>query len=350
MSSDGDAAAEIVAFFASLQPDAYVALSAIVFFLYDYIITVGREVELFWTRKVTGASVLFFFIRYGTILYKILDLVVYAPVSDKSCSMLFQAFTMVEILRYLPFAVFAGMRAWALSTNWMLSSLVLALSLLPLAVNLARFSFGISGENVPIIGCEGTAADPTSAQVLLWPILSRAGFILADLLLVVITWRSLARGNERTRLSNGKRMTFADILFWNGTLYFVTLFTLNVLHLSFSLPALFNDDGISDITVFTDPLSAVLIYRFLLDLQEANQRVVRLDADDPLSTMDSVESLSFVARTMGSLRSTIVPGLLENEDEDVSITDVVHGSSIPLEELHECDTRPPAKQHGDLAS
>ncbi len=79
--------------------------------------------------------------------------------------------------------VFAGMRAWALSTNWMLSSLVLALSLLPLAVNLvclrflndfvrltrsqARFSFGISGENVPIIGCEGTAADPTPAQVLL---------------------------------------------------------------------------------------------------------------------------------------------------------------------------------------
>ncbi len=78
--------------------------------------------------------------------------------------------------------------------------------------------------------------------------------------------------------------------------------------------------------------------------------MVRLDADDPLSTMDSVESLSFVARTMGSLRSTIVPGLLEDEDEDVSMTDVVHGSSIPLEELHECEIKPPAKQHGDLAS
>ncbi len=32
---------------------------------------------------MTGASVLFFFIRYGTLLYKVLDLVVYAPVSDK---------------------------------------------------------------------------------------------------------------------------------------------------------------------------------------------------------------------------------------------------------------------------
>ncbi len=82
--------------------------------------------------------------------------------------------------------------------------------------------------------------------------------------------------------------------------------------------------------------------------------MVRLDADDPLSTMNSVESLSFVARTMGSLRSTIVPGFLEDEDQDqdqdVSLTDFVHGSSFPLEELLECETRPPAKQHGDLAS
>ncbi|RPD82080.1 hypothetical protein L226DRAFT_15616 [Lentinus tigrinus ALCF2SS1-7] len=79
MSSDGDSeAAEIIAFVAYLQPDAYVALSSIVFFIYDYIITIGREVVVL---EVTGAiSVLFLFIRYGT---KILDLVSYGPMSDK---------------------------------------------------------------------------------------------------------------------------------------------------------------------------------------------------------------------------------------------------------------------------
>ncbi|RPD65002.1 hypothetical protein L227DRAFT_275606 [Lentinus tigrinus ALCF2SS1-6] len=69
-----------------LSPDAYVALFSIVFFIYDYIITIGREVDLFWTRKVTGASVLFLFIRYGTLVYKILDLVSYGPMSDKLCN------------------------------------------------------------------------------------------------------------------------------------------------------------------------------------------------------------------------------------------------------------------------
>lgn len=74
--------------------------------------------------------------------------------------MLVPAYTMIEILRYLPFAgergtlcqfftlaadhvdvsstVFAGMRAWALSTNWVLSALVLVFSLIPFAVDLVR--------------------------------------------------------------------------------------------------------------------------------------------------------------------------------------------------------------------
>ncbi|KAI0718852.1 hypothetical protein C8T65DRAFT_736894 [Cerioporus squamosus] len=331
MSSDGDAeTSDIIAFFASLQPDAYVALSAIVFFLYDYIITFGREVELFWTRKVTGASVLFLLIRYGTLLYKILDLVVYAPISDKryvgprngSTSAdptvkLFHAVSSVHHDRDSPISSVCHFRGYA--------GLGIEYQLDVVGTRPRAFSSAASGE--------------------LGPILSRAGFILADLLLVIITWRSLATGHERARLGNGKRMTFADILFWNGTLYFVTLFTLNVLHLSFSLPALFNDDGISDITVFTDPLSAVLICRFLLDLQEANQRVVRLDADEPLSTMDSVGSLSFVARTMGSLRTTIVPGF--SEDDDISETDVAEGSSVALEALHERETKA-TQQHEDL--
>ena len=55
----------------------------LVFFLYDYIITIGREVDLFWSRKITGASVLFLFIRYGTLVYKVLDLVSFGPMSDK---------------------------------------------------------------------------------------------------------------------------------------------------------------------------------------------------------------------------------------------------------------------------
>ncbi len=44
-----------------LRPPAWVG--------YDYLLTVRRESRLFWKRKVTAASVLFFANRYLALLY-----------------------------------------------------------------------------------------------------------------------------------------------------------------------------------------------------------------------------------------------------------------------------------------
>ena len=86
-------------------------------------------------------------------------------------------------------------------------------------------------------------------------------------------------------------------------------------------------------------LTAILISRFLLDLQEANKHTVRLDADEPLSSIDSVGSLSFVVRTMGSLQSTIMPG--HSGDDNYSQTEVAHESSVALEEIPDREIKGP---------
>ncbi len=39
--------------------------------MYEYLITVGAEVELFWTRKITGATVLFLTNRYLVLFYNL---------------------------------------------------------------------------------------------------------------------------------------------------------------------------------------------------------------------------------------------------------------------------------------
>ena len=39
--------------------------------MYEYLITVGAEVELFWRRKITGASVLFLANRYLVLFYNL---------------------------------------------------------------------------------------------------------------------------------------------------------------------------------------------------------------------------------------------------------------------------------------
>ena len=46
--------------------------------LYEYIVTFSTEVQLFWGRKITGATVLFFLNRYMKLLDVLLDLELYS--------------------------------------------------------------------------------------------------------------------------------------------------------------------------------------------------------------------------------------------------------------------------------
>ncbi|TFK90945.1 hypothetical protein K466DRAFT_356101 [Polyporus arcularius HHB13444] len=104
--------------------------------------------------------------------------------------------------------------------------------------------------------------------------------------LIYITWTTLSRRDALRDLRKTKRPSLQDILFCNGTIYFVVLFALNILHLVFSLTTLLTEEGtgISYLTQFATPLTSILISHFLLALQEANQVVVRVDPDDPLHT------------------------------------------------------------------
>lgn len=94
----------------------------------------------------------------------------------------------------------------------------------------------------------------------------------------------------------------------------------------------------------THSLTAILIYRFILDLQEANNHTVRVGSDDPelMSQTSSQSSLSFVDRAIGSLGSTIHRHTAPARDEwDEDILDESEGShfgeqadeAIPLDDM-----------------
>ena len=56
-----------------------------VLLFYDYILTLDKEVRLFWKRKISGASLLFLFNRYLTVLTQVLDVVQFtSDMSDKA--------------------------------------------------------------------------------------------------------------------------------------------------------------------------------------------------------------------------------------------------------------------------
>ncbi|KAI0770543.1 hypothetical protein C8Q74DRAFT_910041 [Fomes fomentarius] len=134
--------------------------------IYDCVITFGREVELFWRSRRSIACILFFATRNSLLLLAIIDLLTLAQLSEKarypylyclrshygratdmtqSCDTVIRGVSVVSDLRYLPIAIFSGMRAYALCQSYVLSLLITFLSLVPLGVNFAQYGIGIEG-------------------------------------------------------------------------------------------------------------------------------------------------------------------------------------------------------------
>ena len=56
--------------------------SDLVCYIYEYLTTLDREVELFWKGEFSGASILFFLNRYPALATYLYDLTIFLPMSD----------------------------------------------------------------------------------------------------------------------------------------------------------------------------------------------------------------------------------------------------------------------------
>ncbi|KAI0704487.1 hypothetical protein C8T65DRAFT_741045 [Cerioporus squamosus] len=347
-SSDADA----IASYESIVVNNYCVVAASVFLLYEYVITVDREVDAFWYGAPTGASILFLSNRYLSFVVNTLNLVEFGHLSDEvsidvivlPCVSLARGLGVLTFMNYLPWAVFSGLRAYALCRGIILSTLIFLLALVPLIINGARFSFDLTGVNDPIWGCFSDDSTPASVTLksvlsslvyveLQMPhrcrkltfrfavvIISRGALIVSDALLIGLTWRALPRHTISFATLRKTGVSLTTVLLRDGTLYFGVLLVMNILHLAFSLTSMFgfNDSGASNITTFTEVVTAVLVSRFLLNLQEANKATVRgIGSMDQFSTIAEGRTISF-ARFIGSIGESIGPGLPGSDTSSLS--------------------------------
>ncbi|TBU23311.1 hypothetical protein BD311DRAFT_768781 [Dichomitus squalens] len=100
-------------------------------------------------------------------------------------------------------------------------------------------------------------------------------------------------------------------------MYFLILAVLNSQHLAFTLLSIDVDafTSISVVTVFTFPLSAILVSRFLLRLQSASLRAVGSIPSSQISSLHLDRSLVF-ERVVGSLGASIAAEDYLTEDHD----------------------------------
>ncbi|RDX51253.1 hypothetical protein OH76DRAFT_1481548 [Lentinus brumalis] len=299
-----DPTAQIVAVYQALFVSTACAYATLTLVFYEYAITLGQEVAMFWKRKFTGATALFLLNRYLLVLSSTLVVVGELVTSEN-------AYTQFAIYfaQYLPWAAFAAMRAFALTArNWPLAVTVFLLGLVPYGINMVQYGKGLTGIMDQLVGC-AVSTPGLSQELGVVTIVSRTTQIASDLLLIAITWRSLPRHVHGVRTTS-----FGAVFFRHGMIYFIVMFVLNALHLALTL---FSIDVVpstpaSTVTIFTLPLTAILVSRFLLDLQYANSEVVDLRSGSRGSshggtdTTHTTSSINF-DRVIGSIGSMDEP-------------------------------------------
>ncbi|TFK90715.1 hypothetical protein K466DRAFT_596719 [Polyporus arcularius HHB13444] len=333
--SDQDSTADTIAYYYSFQTGDFVFFASIVPLIYDYFLSFDRKMGLIWRGKRCGASLIYCIIRYNALLYEILnastsirsltDQILTSLALWQSCTTLVHSFFAFQQLQAIPIAAFSGLRTYALSRSWPVSLTVGILALSPLGSNMAQYPLGLIGFLDPKFGCEKTY-DATIQQVVIIvcssrrtdvivvATVSRAGLIISDIIVIAVTWGALRNSSALARpMHTQRRRSLIAAMLWNGSVYFVVLTVLNVLHLSFTLSATIQSDGApSYVTAFTDPLTTILVCHFILDLQEASQKDMKLDwttstpgSGHPSSpTSDGTLNFARAMESMGSMVSS----------------------------------------------
>ncbi|KAI0788054.1 hypothetical protein C8Q74DRAFT_1255522 [Fomes fomentarius] len=304
MSAQDDGVQSFIAEYSVIVTENYFSYACLSLFLYEYLITLAEEVNLFWKRRWTGATLLFFLNRYAPLLYYLAnDTNVFETVVPTTCRTLFKAIIVFDIVVLTTWAAFSALRAYALSRSRALSALVFMLSTVPMGVNATKL-WAAEGTVIPAVGCAET--DSYSLHTIIgFTTASRSSLIVADCALIAITWATLYR-----RGGNLHGNSFVYIIVRDGTIYFICLLILNSLHLTFTLLAIATPtpEGISELTIVTDPLTTILVSRFMLNLQAVNNHVVCIGSRSDREGQDSgrVSSLLFNERVLGSLGSSVI--------------------------------------------
>ncbi|KAI1792340.1 hypothetical protein LXA43DRAFT_354474 [Ganoderma leucocontextum] len=289
---------------------SYGSLAMSVLLLYDWIITLPREVETFWSGNSSTVSAFLYFanrtLSLSMAAVEVLDL---SPMSnEKGCTRSSLASLAMGCLTYIPPAAFSALRAYALSQRRGLSLLIFVFFLVQSAANITRFKFN-SGTLDPALGCSIIKDMKATPSIIGFLITIRVCVILADALLIAITWRVLrpSEQSSQRRVDVLRGDGLVCVMLRDGAVYFIVMLLLHILDLGGMIYPLITRRTITNpVTALRTFLPPVLMSRFLLDLQEAHQRRrIGLFSDD--TSRSIVPSSIAFAPALGALGAAIEP-------------------------------------------
>lgn len=291
------------------------SVASVALLVWDHLITFGAEVSRIWSRKFSGATVLYALLRYGTLLEKVSIMFLASwYMTPRGCDIAvrFQIFPM--ILRSLAFGLFSSLRVYALQGNdWRLAVFIFLLCLPSIITPTYSYTHQWSTA-VDRYGCQLTYLASQAAHDHM-RIAGIVADILSETIVIIVTVRKTARLRNNLNLAGpAQRPGLGRLLFRDGTVYF---FALLILSLADMLVLVF--DHVPQPVVgydywvvpyYTPVFRTIIICRFLLML-----RAIYYDEGNEVNPQ--LGSLHFASRVVGTLGTTVNPDF-DDEDDDSS--------------------------------
>ncbi|KAI0088416.1 hypothetical protein BDY19DRAFT_196924 [Irpex rosettiformis] len=219
-------AAAIIASYTAYLRSSYCVLVSRVLFLWDFLITMGYEVEYFWGRKITAASALFLLNRYVSLVITIMQF--FSPAFFQTahvCGPFVRVLQSLLVLSLVIAGAFAAIRVYAIwQRSWSLALPVFMLAMVPPALTIA-----IDANETPMLapspssGCAIVVAIPP-AQYTTYANAMRACTIAYDAIVFALT---VLRTRQLERRSQAQT-SLVRLIIRDGCLYFMCLVLINI--------------------------------------------------------------------------------------------------------------------------
>ncbi|KAI0794753.1 hypothetical protein C8Q74DRAFT_1250420 [Fomes fomentarius] len=296
---------------------------------YDWIINIEKDISLVWRyERVTLPKTLYIATRYLWLVFVVLDIATTIPIDIQACKNIVQIQKVSSIIRYIPWAVFAGLRTYALtSRNVLLTAIVVTLALAIILPGLYTDTYEwVVDMNVPLPGCyyrytiNNTTLTPRLChESVIYA--SRGATIASEAIVSIITWKKTYK-YSRAAIVVGKKESLPEILLRNGE-FAPSMLTATTLVLS--LRSIHGELNFAAQTVgrARDMLTTVLISRFLLDLLEAGARSNATETSDPTLSSGLLTTQVTHEASFGDTETDLPP---ETSEGTVRRSEYVEGS------------------------
>ncbi|EED79436.1 predicted protein [Postia placenta Mad-698-R] len=287
----------------------YIEVMAMSLFAYDSILSFNLEWRAVWSRKITGATVLYLALRYVTLMNVIMFVVATTVIPCEGYFITTQVYIGTACGTYIAQAAFASLRVYAIDgRRWTKATVVMMLGLVPVATNIASIQppvYVISLINASFTSFVLSDTHTPHSRVILL-LVTRICAFMSNLLVVISTWQATRADRAVTALNS--RKSLIAVLFLDGIVHFALVFGLNAADVVVTL--LMGEHF--DMSDAVELISTVVLCHFFLNLRRLSSSP---DINDSSMPSPGSSSLNFASRVIGNLGEMLEdsPGAFEDD-------------------------------------